>query len=162
MLLRIKDYILNLIAGRQVISGLYNAIVNARRICAQGGKYNYTFILEGFGEKRYSSCKLIELDVLALCQSLYEILDDKKLTDIDKMVIVLLKGRTEICNLYNSYIRAENAVANSKILCYTFTNPYENFVILSKNRVRLNEEQIMDLFNESKNVLFSPDLIINL
>ncbi len=163
MSLTIKEYMINLIAGRSIIGNLYNAVINARRICAKGGSFSYTFSLDGFGQKRYKACELIQLDEQALCESLMNIFFNiNELSKIDQIVVILLKGKTEIRNLYGSFYRAENAISNAKILCYTFTNPYEDFILLNKNRIRLSEDQVIELFNNSQNILFNPDLIANL
>jgi hypothetical protein len=161
MSIKIEEYILNLIAGRPIICNLYNAIANAYKICDKGGNFVYTFILDGYGKKRYNGSELIKFDKLSQCKSIYNILINENLSGIDKMIIILLKAKDEIWNLYMTYYRAENAISNGKILYYTFINPYGDFLLLDKDKIRLNEEQIINLFNESKNILFNPNLIIN-
>jgi hypothetical protein len=146
---------INLIAGRSIILNLYGAIINARRVCAIGGLFYYTFSWKNIGIKRYSANELIKLDEKALCTNIdiifSEIFDIPTLDDI---IVILLKGKNEINGLYLSYYRAENAITNAKILCYTFNNPYKDYIILNKNNIRLNSRQILDLFAKSKNIIF--------
>lgn len=158
----IQDYMSNLIAGKFVINGLYNAVYNARRICGQGGQFSYTFTLQGIGSKRYKGCELVRLDDETLCQSVGQIIGSSFSNGLtlDQMVKILLKGKNEICGLYGSFIRAENAVSQAKILCYTFNNPYGMFANVNKNRIRLSAQQVLDLFKKSKNVRFNPLIII--
>ena len=162
MSLCIEDYMLNLIAGRHIIYGLYNAVINARIVCAQGGKYSYKFMIDACYCKKYSGCDLIKMDEIALCHTLEEIVNNCDICCIDLLVLVLLKGRSTISELYNTYSRAENAIANAKVLCYTFKNPYGNFVQLDTNCIQMNERQIIKMYKCCKCFTFNPNLIINL
>ncbi len=160
MSINIRTYMANLIAGRAIIGGLYDAVNNARRVCSLGGNFKYTFSLNGFGTKRYNSCQLIKFDTQALCESLSQIFNNvDNLSNLDLMVVILLKGRTEIRNLYCSFFKAENARANAKILCYTFCNPYPGFVDLDKNCLRLSANGVITLFNQSQNIRFNPIIL---
>ena len=156
MTLSIKDYMLNIIAGRSIIGGLYGAIDNARRIYSIGGNYSYTFSLDNIGSKRYNMCELLKLDETYRCISLDEIALKETLT-LDDMIIILLKGRNEFRNLYTSYYRAEDARINAKTLCYTFTNPYN--IVLNKVKIQMNLEEVISLFNNAKNIIFDASLI---
>lgn len=156
MALNIKDYIMNLIAGKDIIGSLYDAVIQARRICSLGGNYSYTFSLEGIGKKRYTACQLINFDESYKCISLEEIGNDLSL---DNMVIILLKGRTEFRNLFGSYYRDLDAITYAKRLCYTFTNPYGNFLDLNKTKIQFSTGEIVELFRESEDILFDPSLI---
>ncbi len=151
MSLSIKNYMRNLIAGIPVISGLYDAVIDARRICSKGGIFNFTFSLNGFGTKRYSARDLINLDDEALCKSVRTIINEVEnmMPTLDQMVLLLLKGRTEIRGLYSSYFRAQNAISDAKILCYTFNNPYGIYANIDKNNIRLDSKQILNLFKTS-------------
>ena len=146
-----NDYVINIIVGRAIIGGLYDAVTNARRICSIGGKFNYTFTLEEFGSKRYSMCELIKFDEEFRCISLDEILTKEEIT-LDDMVIILLKGRNEFRNLYASFYRAENAISNAKVLCYTFKNPYTG------QKKQYNASQVLNLFSQIRE--FDPQMII--
>ena len=157
MSINIRDYMINLIAGRSIIGDLYDAVNNARRVCGLGGNFRYTFSLEGIGTQRYNSCQLIKFDTQALCEGLSQIFNDDSLSNLDQMIVILLKGRTDIRNLYCSFYGAENARANAK----TFCNPYPGFLDLNKNCLRLDANGVINLFNQSKFVTFNPDLIIN-
>lgn len=160
MSLCIEDYMLNLLAGRQIINGLYNAVINARRVCEQGGKYSYKFTIDAYYSKKYSGCDLIKMDEIALCHTLEEIANNYDLYDIDLLVLALLKGRSTISGLYDTYSRAENAIANAKVLCYTFKNPYGDFANLDINCIQMNERQIVKMYKCCNCFTFNPNLII--
>jgi len=158
MSVAIKNYIINIIAGRIYISGLYDAIIMARKICAVGGSYRYTFTIPHIGTKSYNGCELIRLD--ESCTTLEELLT-KDVVSIDDYALILIYGRREFRNLYNSYYKAMDAITESKILCYTFTNPYANFINLNKNNIQLNPQQIIELFKEAGITIFDPLLVIS-
>ncbi len=156
----IQNYMKNLIAGLTTIAGLYDAVINARRICAKGGRFEFTFTLNGFGSQRYSARQLINFDNEALCNSVTTIIGDSIILSLDQMVLILLKGRSEIRGLYGSIFRAKNAITDAKILCYTFNNPYGIFSNVDKNSIRLSANQVITLFNNVGT--FNPLIIITL
>ena len=135
----IEEYVCNLIAGRTILSGLYDAVERARASRANGTQFCYRFKFPIFDKNGniteiksilLTGNQLVYLDRKALNCSLGKLLTDfcadPTPTD-ENLILLLLKLRNTILGLYQARYRAMFMKSTGRIFCYKFTNPFKNF-----------------------------------
>src|SRR3989304_8866010 len=125
MSISINDYVCNLIAGREKIDGLYYAVDRARDQRSNSKNYCYKANFANIGVKTYNAAQLVQLDNTAFCTKLSVLLSQIIGTPtLDQYILLLLKERNTILNLYQTRYRALFMRSTARIFCYTFVNPY--------------------------------------
>jgi len=134
--IQIEEYVCNLIAGRTILSGLYDAVERARASRANGTQFCYRFKFPLFDDGNISEIKsilltgnqLVYLANKALNCSLEKLLTDHCADPTDETaILILLKLRDTILGLYQARYRAMFMKSTGRIFCYKFTNPFKNF-----------------------------------
>ena len=133
----IEEYVCNLIAGRTILSGLYDAVERARASRANGTQFCYRFKYPIFDKNGniteiksilLTGNQLVYLDRKALNCSLGKLLTDFCDAPSDETaILILLKLRNTILGLYQARYRAMFMKSTGRIFCYKFTNPFKNF-----------------------------------
>ena len=136
----IEEYVCNLIAGRTILSGLYDAVERARASRANGTQFCYRFKFPIFDKNGnitetksilLTGNQLVYLDRKALNCSLGKLLTDFCDAPSDETaILILLKLRNTILGLYQARYRAMFMKSTGRIFCYKFTNPFKNFEMI--------------------------------
>jgi hypothetical protein len=163
MSISIQNYVCNLIAGRDIISNIYYAVDRARDSVNKGLKYCYKINIKGIGNKTYQAIELFRLDTKVFCTSLNNIINEMNdYSKLDKYIMILLKGRDRISELYQQRYRALYMRSTGKIFYYRFINPYGNFANVNQNILVFSGAQtFLNNFCECQQKSFDPFLVIN-
>ncbi len=154
----IDDYICNLIAGREKIAALYHAIEKARDIRSRGGKFCYVAVFSGVGRKTYNGGELLRIEDRACCASLTRLLEECAGTPtIDEYIMILIKLRNPIRQLYQTRYRALFIRSQVKVFCYTFVNPLLPTVILiGRTKTFRSATDFLNFFCQCEKTTFVP------
>lgn len=135
--IQIEKYVCNLIAGRTILSGLYDAVERARASRANGTQFCYRFKFPLFDKSGniieiknilLTGNQLVYLANKALNCSLGKLLEEYCADRTDEnAILILLKLRDTILGLYQARYRAMFMKSTGRIFCYKFTNPFKNF-----------------------------------
>jgi len=158
----ISDYVCNLIAGRSNITNLYYAVDRARDQRSNGKTYCFKVVLPGIGNKLYRGNRLVELDDRATCSTMSYLLSQINGTPtVDQLVLVLLKAKNELRNLYQARQRALYIRSAAKIFCYTFNNPFGTAAGVNKNKLSFrNANDFLSFFCKCERNSFDATLIL--
>lgn len=159
----ITDYVCNLIAGKKLITDLYYAIDRAREQRSNARLYCYKANFKGIGNKVYKSNELLQLDNLAQCSTMTSLLSQiNGVPTLNQFILVLLKAKTTLLNLFQSFNRALYIRSESKIFCYTFVNPFGSAAGVNRYRLSFNNANtFLNLFCNCEKNIFNPLLVLN-
>lgn len=164
MTTNITDYVANIIAGREIISRLYCAVDNARYGVNDSRNFCYQVVIPGIGRKMYNAICLTKLDTKAFCTSLDTIVNmlNNPMT-VDDYVMLLLKGRKEIMQLYQARYKALYTRQNNKNFQLIFTQPYGQYANVNRYTTTFNNANgYLLFFCESQKLKFNPRLLFPL
>lgn len=158
----INDYVCNLIAGRTSITNLYFAVDKARTLRSESRIFCYKVNFPGIGNKVYNATQLVNLDDTAFCTKMTTLLAQiDGVPTVDQYVLVLLKAKNELRNLYQARYRALYIRSSAKIFCYTFTNPFGSAAGVNKNRLAFNNAtNFLNFFCECEKNRFNALLVL--
>lgn len=159
----ITEYVSNLIAGRKSITDLYYAVDRAREQRNNGKGYSYKASFRGIGNKVYKSNELLQLENLAQCSSMSSLLAQiSGVPTIDQYVLVLLKARNTLLNLYQTFYRALYIRSVGKIFVYTFVNPFGSAAGVNRSKLSFyNVYTFLALFDNCEKKPFDALLVLN-
>ncbi len=154
----IADYMCNLIAGREKLATLYHSVDRAREIRSRGGKFCYTASFKGIGNITLDGGQLLRLDDKACCIALSKLLAACDGTPtIEEYILILLKLRNPIRELYQTRQRALFIKSQVKVFCYTFVNPLEPTVILNgRTKTFKSAIDFLNFFCQCEKTTFDP------
>lgn len=166
-MISIEQYVCNIIAGSHQITDLYFAIDRARDIVNKNNKFqrfNKKISFRGIGTNVYSSNQLVQFENLSYCtpyQSIINNIDDKP--SLDQYIILLLKGRNTIRNLFQSCCKAKFMREQAKTFCYTFINPFgKKLTNVNKNKLQFNNAfNFITFYCQCERTVFNPILVFN-
>ncbi len=158
----IDDYVCNLIAGRTPITNLYFAVDKAREQRSQAKQFCHKVVFAGIGNKTYNAFQLVTLDDQVCRCSMAKLLSNyKDSPTIDNFVLVLLKAKNELRDLYQARYRACFMKSTARIFCYTFNNPFGEAANVNRNKLTFkNATTFLDFFCVCENGSFDPTLIV--
>jgi hypothetical protein len=166
-MLSIEEYTCNLIAGNNDISELYHSVDRARDIVNKDNRFqrfSKKISFQGIGCKVYTSSELIYLDDLALCKSINNIiLDINNPPTIDDYVLLLLKGKTSIRELYQACCKAKFMREQGKQFYYTFTSPYPSAItnVDKRSMSFKNANELIYFFCKCEKQSFNPKMVFD-
>ncbi len=158
----IEDYVCNLIAGRTPISNLYFAVDRAREQRSQGKQFCYKVVFSGYGNRMYKGYELVQLDNQACrCSMAYLLSNFKASPTLDNYILLLLRAKNEIRNLYQNRYKALFMKSTARIFCYTFTNPFGEAANVNRNKLTFKNARVfLDFFCTCENSGFDPTLVV--
>ena len=146
------DFIKQLIAGKKIINGIYEAVNRAKNVRKfNNGNFCYTLIIPDFGSKTFSRGELLTLDNAALCTSFSSFNIQQSINDVGPfglIVLLFLLTRKEIEGFYQSYYKALYMKSVLKQMCIVFKNPFvdPSESNSKKNCICLSNFTIISLF----------------
>ena len=158
----ISDYVCNLISGRTEITNLYYAVDRARTQRSNSLQYCYKVSFKGIGSKMYRGYQLVDLENRSFNCSMPTLLSDiVGVPTLDQFILVLLKARNDIMNLYQTRYYAMYIRSAAKIFCYTFVNPFGQYAGVSSNRLSFKvANKFLTFFDGCLCGTFDPTLIL--
>ena len=159
----IKEYVCNLIAGRNAITGLYYAVDKARDAIDKNLMYCYKVEFRGIGSYIYNRQELFDLDNKAFCTPMNVLIQNvhNGVPTLDQYILIILKARLELENLYQARYKAMTMHEMSKPFCYRFTNPFGLAAGVNMNFTWFNNAvDFLTFFCICEGNIFDPMLVL--
>ena len=156
----IKDYVCNLISGRDPITNLYYAVDRARIQKSKCLQYCYKVSFKGIGSRMYKGYELVNIDDKALSNCAITVSNP---ITLDQYILLLLKARSTIQNLYQTRMNAFYIHSSTKIFCYTFINPFGQLANVNTDKITFkSSNEFLSFYNACYQCkTFNPSLVIN-
>ena len=149
----IDDFLCNLIAGKNVYMGLYNAYLRGLNLNGNGKFSCYTFKYPGFPSKTYSGKQLIQLNCEGCNRKFSQLCNE--LDTIDGIVRILFKARIPLSELISIRQNAMFMRQTARIFTYTFKNPFKDCTNLTSNSRRFcSSGEFLKFFCQCENGTF--------
>lgn len=160
-LISIRDYVKNLLAGREQIYKIYQTLdkIHNNRLLL----FCYQAKFNGLERKVYNNKQLTELERLADCTPFATLMmqaRDNLTTDL--YIMLLIKAKPEILKLYQARTKAQFIYSNTKLFCYLFKNPFGSLAGVTQPCLQFkNAQTFCNFYNCSIKCPFNALLVFN-